>query len=81
MRYHFSLESKEGTCISILCERANSHGTCNFTGDADQYVEFCNDSFKLHRIIFLEASVLILNAKYSHWKYRKYILYISIFRD
>ena len=30
------LESKDATCIGILCERANSHGTRVFTGDVDQ---------------------------------------------
>ena len=36
------LESKDATCIGILHERANSHGTRVFTGDVDQQAEFHN---------------------------------------
>ena len=36
------LESKDSTCDGILCERANSHGTLNFTGNKDQQAEFRN---------------------------------------
>jgi len=37
-----SLESKDATCVSFLCERANSHWTRDFAGDADLQAPICN---------------------------------------
>ena len=37
-----SLESKDATCVGSLCERANSHGTRDFAGDADLQAPFRN---------------------------------------
>ena len=35
------LESKDATCVSFLCEPANSHGTRDFAGDTDLQAPFC----------------------------------------
>ena len=37
-----SLESKNATCVGSLCERAKSHGTRDFAGDADLQAPFRN---------------------------------------
>ena len=42
MLLHLSLESKDTTCVGFLCERANSHGTNDFAGDADLQALFRN---------------------------------------
>ena len=42
IRYHFSQEAKEATCVGILCKAVNSRGPLDFAGDSDLQAPFRN---------------------------------------
>ena len=46
-----SLDSKDTRCVGFLCERANSHGTHDFAGEADLQAPFRNVDEKTKRDI------------------------------